>query len=117
MLSRARAIEWSPTALSTSAPRSAFWTAMGRKSGSIAGAGSRTLFGKKQRRQQMNCKPGDRAIVTRVRPPSAPGKDAAIKAMLGRVVKVVRLYWFNGLAFCGVGHHSYFAGCAFNLGR
>ncbi len=47
----------------------------------------------------MNCKLNDRAIVTRVRPPSAPGKDAAVKAILGRVVRVVRLYWSNELPF------------------
>ena len=47
----------------------------------------------------MNCKLNDRAIVTRVRPPSSPGKDAAVKAMLGHVVKVVRSYWQNGLPF------------------
>ncbi|CAN7638803.1 hypothetical protein [Paraburkholderia terricola] len=47
----------------------------------------------------MNCKLNDRAIVTRVRPPSAPGKDAAVKGALGHVVKVVRLYWCNGLPF------------------
>lgn len=47
----------------------------------------------------MNCKRNDRAIVTRCRPASAPGKDAAIKAILGHVVKVVRLYSQNGLPF------------------
>ncbi|MFM0432294.1 hypothetical protein PQQ75_25010 [Paraburkholderia aspalathi] len=47
----------------------------------------------------MNCKLNDRAIVTRVRPPSAPGKDAAVKAILGRVVRVVRFYRENGLPF------------------
>ncbi|MFM0405317.1 hypothetical protein [Paraburkholderia dipogonis] len=47
----------------------------------------------------MNCKLNDRAIVTRVRPPSAPGKDAAVRAMLGQVVKVVRSYQKNGLPF------------------
>lgn len=47
----------------------------------------------------MNCKLNDRAIVTRVRPPSAPGRDAAVKAMLGYVVKVVRLYQQDGMPF------------------
>lgn len=47
----------------------------------------------------MNCKLNDRAFVTRFRPASAPGKDAAVKAILGRVVKVVRLYSSNGLPF------------------
>ncbi len=63
----------------------------------------------------MNCKPGDRAIVTRVRPPSAPGKDAAIKAMLGRVVKVVRLYCFNGLPFWELEHQVYLPEFAFSV--
>lgn len=47
----------------------------------------------------MNCKANDRAIVTRVRPASSPGKDAAVKAMLGHVVQVVRSYTQNGLPF------------------
>jgi hypothetical protein len=50
-------------------------------------------------KRQMNCKLNDRAIVTRVRPASAPGKDAAIKAMLGHIVKVVRSYHQDGLPF------------------